>query len=147
MRNFQDTFVTRTKRSFISAFSICMTVPLNKIHYKNKNKMGKWNPLFVLPCTINRKIFQVSSKFEFLLIYVLQYQMNSSIANSNISVNFTWFPQFFHDREKDLQFLLIFLVSLCQQKSVATSFIYRWDERLPLQHSFNGYLPLRISWK
>ena len=28
MRNFQDTFETR-KRSFISAFSICMTVPLN----------------------------------------------------------------------------------------------------------------------
>ena len=29
MRNLQDTFETR-KRSFISAFSICMTVPLNK---------------------------------------------------------------------------------------------------------------------
>ena len=28
MRNFQDTFETR-KRSFISAFSICMTVPLS----------------------------------------------------------------------------------------------------------------------
>ena len=27
MRNFQDTFETR-KRSFISAFSICITVPL-----------------------------------------------------------------------------------------------------------------------
>ena len=27
MRNFQETFETR-KRSFISAFSICMTVPL-----------------------------------------------------------------------------------------------------------------------
>ena len=29
MRNFQDTFETR-KRSFISTFSICMTVPLSK---------------------------------------------------------------------------------------------------------------------
>ena len=29
MQNFQDTFETR-KRSFISAFSICMTVPLIK---------------------------------------------------------------------------------------------------------------------
>ena len=29
MRNVQDTFETR-KRSCISAFSICMTVPLNK---------------------------------------------------------------------------------------------------------------------
>ena len=29
MRNFQDTLETR-KRSFISDFSICMTVPLNK---------------------------------------------------------------------------------------------------------------------
>ena len=28
MQNFQDTFETR-KRSFISGFSICMTVPLN----------------------------------------------------------------------------------------------------------------------
>ena len=28
MRNFQDTFETR-KRSFSSAFSICMTLPLN----------------------------------------------------------------------------------------------------------------------
>ena len=28
MSNFQDTFETR-KRSFISTFSICMTVPLN----------------------------------------------------------------------------------------------------------------------
>ena len=30
MRNFQNTFKTR-KRSFISAFSICMTVPLKKM--------------------------------------------------------------------------------------------------------------------
>ena len=29
MRNFQDTFET-LKQSFISAFSICMTVPLNQ---------------------------------------------------------------------------------------------------------------------
>ena len=28
MQNFQDTFETR-KRSFMSAFSICVTVPLN----------------------------------------------------------------------------------------------------------------------
>ena len=28
MQNFQDTFKTR-KQSFISAFSVCMTVPLN----------------------------------------------------------------------------------------------------------------------
>ena len=31
MRNFQDTLETR-KRSFISAFSICMTVPLKNYH-------------------------------------------------------------------------------------------------------------------
>ena len=29
MRNFQDAFETR-KRLFVSAFSICMTVPLNR---------------------------------------------------------------------------------------------------------------------
>ena len=33
MRNFQDTFETR-KRSFISTFSICMTVPLKKVSAK-----------------------------------------------------------------------------------------------------------------
>ena len=33
MPNFQDTFETR-KRSFISAFSICMTVPLRDDHYQ-----------------------------------------------------------------------------------------------------------------
>ena len=32
MRNFQDTFKTR-KRSFISAFSTCMTVPLILVLY------------------------------------------------------------------------------------------------------------------
>ena len=35
MRNFQDTFETR-KRSFINAFSICMTVP-SKYQTKRKN--------------------------------------------------------------------------------------------------------------
>ena len=29
MRNFQDAFETR-KRSFISVFSVCMTVPINE---------------------------------------------------------------------------------------------------------------------
>ena len=32
MKNFQDTSETR-KQSFISAFSICMTVPLNKLEF------------------------------------------------------------------------------------------------------------------
>ena len=39
MQNFQDTFETR-KRSFICAFSICMTVPLrkpNKVTLECKN--------------------------------------------------------------------------------------------------------------
>ena len=36
MRNFQDTFETR-KRSFISVFSICMTVPLRKVTQIIKN--------------------------------------------------------------------------------------------------------------
>ena len=31
MRNFQDIFET-SKQSFISAFSICMTLPLNALH-------------------------------------------------------------------------------------------------------------------
>ena len=44
MKNFQDNFET-PKRSFISAFSICVTVPLiikfysNKLEYKFQIKM------------------------------------------------------------------------------------------------------------
>ena len=38
MRNFQDTFKT-SKRSFIIAFSICMTVPLTKMLF---NKFLIW---------------------------------------------------------------------------------------------------------
>ena len=128
MRSFQDTFVTRTKWLFISAFSICMTVPLNKIHYKNKNKMEKWNPLFLLPCTINRKIFQVSFKFEFQLIYVLRYQMNSSIANSNISVNFTWFPQFFSWQGKRFA-IFVDLLSLFMPAKERSHKFYLWVGR------------------
>ena len=33
MGNFQDTFETR-QQPFISAFSICMTVPLSKVHLR-----------------------------------------------------------------------------------------------------------------
>ena len=43
MQNFQDTFETR-KGSFISAFSICITVPLtnfNDTTYVHKIKQGK----------------------------------------------------------------------------------------------------------
>ena len=39
MRNFQDTFETR-KRSFISAFSNCMTVPLSMIQFLNTAKLA-----------------------------------------------------------------------------------------------------------
>ena len=42
MRNFQDTFETR-KRSFVSAFSICMTVPsiqTSKMHEVGKIKIN-----------------------------------------------------------------------------------------------------------
>ena len=35
MRNFQDTFETR-KGSFVSDFSVCMTVPLNTRKKSNK---------------------------------------------------------------------------------------------------------------
>ena len=45
MQNFQDTFET-PKRSFISAFSICMTVPLidfrNCVVVENGTKFGKF---------------------------------------------------------------------------------------------------------
>ena len=40
MRNFQDTFETR-KRSFISAFSICMTALLSRFQDNQKNQDKK----------------------------------------------------------------------------------------------------------
>ena len=45
MRNFEDNFETR-KRSFISAFSICMTVPLNKILFLNLRDLGKFENVY-----------------------------------------------------------------------------------------------------
>ena len=40
MRNFQNTFKTR-KRSFFSAFSICMTVPLIKMNFHVRQVVNK----------------------------------------------------------------------------------------------------------
>ena len=60
MKNIQDTFETR-KRSFISAFSICMTVPLNfdqSFKIQLKNFVVKWafiNP--VINVIIHRIFF------------------------------------------------------------------------------------------
>ena len=54
MRNFQDTFETR-KRSFISTFSICMTVTL---------KLGKFFPW--------------EKKLSHKLIYLITFQMNAN---------------------------------------------------------------------
>ena len=41
MRNFQDVFETR-KRSFITAFSICMTVPLISEAKHDDDPLYKW---------------------------------------------------------------------------------------------------------
>ena len=41
MRNFEDTFETR-KRSFISAFSICMIVPLKMVKINMKSTMKRF---------------------------------------------------------------------------------------------------------
>ena len=46
MRKFQDTFETR-KQSFISAFSICITVPLNaaKLNLRADYQQNKLSPI------------------------------------------------------------------------------------------------------
>ena len=49
MRNFQDTFETN-KRSFISAFSICMTVPLRLVQCENDTLTKFRNAPFPSPC-------------------------------------------------------------------------------------------------
>ena len=63
MRNFQDTFKT-SKRSLISAFSICMTVPL-------KVRCTGFSPLFILGVKNVREknqnsIYLVKTKFLIL---------------------------------------------------------------------------------
>ena len=60
MRNFHDTFETN-KRSFISAFSICMTVPLNR-----------QNHIFFMS---NRKLLNE----KFLIVMNLQYCYQASL--------------------------------------------------------------------
>ena len=62
MRSFQDTFETR-KRSFISAFSICMTVPLTK-HGLLVNQIK--NALLPEKITANvmREILVINSMFH-----------------------------------------------------------------------------------
>ena len=55
MRNFQDTFETR-KRSFISAFSICMTVPIKHVKLiisENYNEC-KTKHLFLIKKVVTR---------------------------------------------------------------------------------------------
>ena len=55
MRNFQDTFETR-KRSFISAFSICMTVPIKHVKliiFENYNEC-KTKHLFLIKKVVTR---------------------------------------------------------------------------------------------
>ena len=41
MRNFKDTFEKR-KRSFIKAFSVCMTVPLKMVKINMKSTMKRF---------------------------------------------------------------------------------------------------------
>ena len=64
MRNFQDTFETR-KQSFVSAFLICMTVPLNVLFI-----------YFIQPtqiCQIPHANFESASQFSFKFGINLQY--------------------------------------------------------------------------
>ena len=63
MRNFQDTFETR-KRSFICAFSICMTVPLSKIYINHIVQL--WHKSIIL-----NKIYPRMIPREQCLIFIL----------------------------------------------------------------------------
>ena len=53
MRNIQDTFKTR-KRSFISAFLICMTVPLTTFHKVFHHDIAMFLPSDKLHLTVKR---------------------------------------------------------------------------------------------
>ena len=59
MRNFQDTFET-SKRSFIGAFSICMTVPLMQLTDQISFNINTRNKLFlkrILKCERTKILF------------------------------------------------------------------------------------------
>ena len=79
MGNFQDAFETR-KRSFISAFSICMTVPLTKIHFINilRSKsiflIFDINKIFQKFCFFNGKIRKLITTVTCIYQIVRLYQ-------------------------------------------------------------------------
>ena len=92
MRNFKDTF-ERLKRSFVSAFSICMTVPLSiaKIWYINLDKalLALLTPF--APTTVEFNIFILKFSTRFLLNHVYLgvfgeffTLFNSSFINVNV---------------------------------------------------------------
>ena len=75
MQNFQNTFETR-KRSFISAFSICMTVPLSNV----AGKTPRTHLFFRKQCGI---------KFCHILFKQFFIMMRSEIYQNNHCLKFT----------------------------------------------------------
>ena len=67
MRYFQDTFETR-KRSFISAFSICMTVPLRQIKWCVQNEtITKNGVLPVITLFFSKFCFNIRATYKELI--------------------------------------------------------------------------------
>ena len=72
-KNFQDTFEAR-KRSFIRAFSMCMTVPLNEVFKYEIQEYLLWNLLFqksIQAVDTPKKIRFHNDKFESVLELLL----------------------------------------------------------------------------
>ena len=77
MRNFQDTFETR-KRLFISAFLICMTVPLNQ--WPQICLFAKFRDRIIIPKfgTKNNFLGSFGPEFYKLLSYLKSTSLNLS---------------------------------------------------------------------
>ena len=77
MRNFEDVFKT-CKRSFISAFSICMTVPLRSNHSKFISK------------ELNKLYLGLSYAINFLRTKLMKQEQNTE---NNVTFLFTYFEE------------------------------------------------------
>ena len=89
MRNFQDTFEAR-KRSFISSFSICMTVPLTKNDYTVKDSFQLAEEICEQDPTLYMGSLDVDSLFTNIpLDETIDISVNQLFENSDTVEGFT----------------------------------------------------------
>ena len=99
MRNFQDIFGTR-KRSFISAFPICMTVPLNKgrfLHAKSRSCDNAFHATkfiyicITAICYVKTGSNDRCSETRFVLVWCMLFFINRFRGRFRVSGCFLYF--------------------------------------------------------